>query len=561
MSQLNLYYRAFKEYRKYTLPDKACIKQRQQIKQNANELDKLETIRTVCIIDEEWVKQIEIGLPFVEKAIAEERQFIKNEGEVLDIEKIKRVSKDSVEHLARHSDLITHVPDDGSDIIPDKIYMVERLSDYAVYENRFLYMMLCYLRDFIDTRLKKIKELGNTYRAETFIKRDVRTSSGRIKFESKFEEESKRDPYSSFDKNAMALIERIESCQHIVTSLLAKPLMVIVSKSPMIKPPITKTNVLKMNTKFKNSVALYEYISSYPGQGYTIEQIKKTISPFTDELGDELAELINVTSFLTYEYGNELNEQLRREYENEELLRKEREREEIAKQLENFKQKLVSGEIDVAEYVMALENGIKEFRQENVELKNIRKDYDVLTSKHEELKQEKIVLNKKIMEVENENKSKTTEIENMKVRHEKELEDAEEKRVFDLEKQAEEFNERQKSVVLDCENQISQAKADCQAQIDGERNAAQIKYQELLNKHDILDKNRALLQARVYALTKQRGEQIENQGEFTSKENFEELETEFAVFYDLFDEQWKQTRKKIRKDLLWTKAKKIRDKI
>ena len=561
MSQLNLYYRAFKEYRKYTLPDKACIKQRQQIKQNANELDKLETIRTVCIIDEEWVKQIEIGLPFVEKAIAEERQFIKNEGEVLDIEKIKRVSKDSVEHLARHSDLITHVPDDGSDIIPDKIYMVERLSDYAVYENRFLYMMLCYLRDFIDTRLKKIKELGNIYRAETFIKRDVRTSSGRIKFESKFEEESKRDPYSSFDKNAMSLIERIESCQHIVTSLLAKPLMVIVSKSPMIKPPITKTNVLKMNTKFKNSVALYEYISSYPGQGYTIEQIKKTISPFTDELGDELAELINVTSFLTYEYGNELNEQLRREYENEELLRKEREREEIAKQLENFKQKLVSGEIDVAEYVMALENGIKEFRQENVELKNIRKDYDVLTSKHEELKQEKIVLNKKIMEVENENKSKTTEIENMKVRHEKELEDAEEKRVFDLEKQAEEFNERQKSVVLDCENQISQAKADCQAQIDGERNAAQIKYQELLNKHDILDKNRALLQARVYALTKQQGEQIENQGEFTSKENFEELETEFAVFYDLFDEQWKQTRKKIRKDLLWTKAKKIRDKI
>ena len=142
MSQLNLYYRAFREYRKYTLADKACVKQRQQFKNSPTEDDKLETIRTVCIIDEEWVQKIEEGLPFVEKAIAEERQFIKNEGEVLDIEKIKRVSKDSVEHLARHSEMITHLPKDGGDIIPDKIYMVERLSDYAVYENRFLYMLL-----------------------------------------------------------------------------------------------------------------------------------------------------------------------------------------------------------------------------------------------------------------------------------------------------------------------------------------------------------------------------------------------------------------------------------
>ena len=160
MNQLNLYYRAFKDYRKHTKKDKLCIKQRQRIKEYSNEFDKLETIRTVCKVDEKWVEQIEIGLPFVEKAIAEERQFIKNEGEVLDIEKVKRVSKDSVEHLAKHSDLITHVPKDGGDIIPDKIYMVERLSDYAVYENRFIYMLLCYVRDFIDSRLKKIKELG-----------------------------------------------------------------------------------------------------------------------------------------------------------------------------------------------------------------------------------------------------------------------------------------------------------------------------------------------------------------------------------------------------------------
>ena len=41
------------------------------------------------------------------KAIKMERQFIRSQGEVVDIEKVKIVSRDSVEHLARHSNMIT----------------------------------------------------------------------------------------------------------------------------------------------------------------------------------------------------------------------------------------------------------------------------------------------------------------------------------------------------------------------------------------------------------------------------------------------------------------------
>ena len=53
--------------------------------------------------------------------------------------------------------MITHVPEEeGDNIVPDKLYMVEKLSDYAVYENRFLFMLLSYLRDFIQYRLEKI---------------------------------------------------------------------------------------------------------------------------------------------------------------------------------------------------------------------------------------------------------------------------------------------------------------------------------------------------------------------------------------------------------------------
>ena len=124
----------------------------------------MESTKYLCKINEDWVKAIEEGLEFVEKAVAEERQFIRTNGEVVPIEKVKKVSKDSVEHLAKHSEMITHVPENEGDLlVPDKLYMVEKLSDYAVYENRFLYMMLVYIRDFIEFRLGKIETLRRTY--------------------------------------------------------------------------------------------------------------------------------------------------------------------------------------------------------------------------------------------------------------------------------------------------------------------------------------------------------------------------------------------------------------
>ena len=498
------------------------------------------------------MEQIEFGLPFVEKAIAEERQFIKNEGEVLDIEKVKRVSKDSVEHLARHSDLITHVPADGGDLIPDKIYMVERLSDYAVYENRFLYMMLCYLRDFIDIRLKKIKELGNTYKANTYFKRDMLTSNGKLFFEGKLVEECKRDPFASFDKNSLTLIGRIESCQHVVSSLLAKPLMVIVSKTPMIKPPITKTNVLKMNTKFKNAVSLYEYLVAYQGLGYEIIENKKTFSPFTPELADDLSEIVNLASFLTYEYGNGLNERLSREYNEEEQERKERERVRALAEIEELKAKLEAGEINTAEYVYSLEKGLSAFKTENERLKECEKDLYVLKDKHEGLKQEKIQLNKKLFEAERESQEKSAHIEELNVQHKKDMDEAEERRLHDLEEQS-------TTLTQDFTAKIAKKDEEYRLELAQVKKQASEELAEISQKYGELVARNELTLAELHAVKGSQGLMADE--DFSSEEKFKELEKEFLAFYNLFNEKWKDAKKQIRKDVLWKKFTKVRDKI
>ena len=48
------------------------------------------------------------------RAIEQSRSLIKKDGEVVRIDRAKRPSKDSVAHLARHSNLIKSVTDDGT---------------------------------------------------------------------------------------------------------------------------------------------------------------------------------------------------------------------------------------------------------------------------------------------------------------------------------------------------------------------------------------------------------------------------------------------------------------
>ncbi len=396
MDQLKTLFRAFSEYRKNTIENKGLKRQRKAIIDANIENDTLESIKFLVTIEEEWVAKIEAGLVFVGNAVQEQRQFITSNGEVIPIEKVKKVSKASVEHLAKHSNLITRVPEEDKEVIPDKLFMVEKLSDFAIYENRFLYMLLVYLKDFIQLRLDKIKEMINTYQGNLLMDKKIHTKTRTIQFELKFFEERKDSPYSLLNDESKNLIERIETINHIVSSLLATDLMVEVSKAPMVKPPIVKTNVLRMNNNFRNALALYDYVSSYRDKGYSVEEVKKTYQPFPLDTAEEVSELVSLTSFLTYEYGNDLKPELKKLYDLEEKERKILESKKIANQIQSLKRRIEESGEGVEEYMLLLEKRNHFLEQENTELENAKTEADTLKKENEELKKEKKELNKQI---------------------------------------------------------------------------------------------------------------------------------------------------------------------
>ncbi len=574
MNQLDLYYRAFLEYRKLTEADGECAKQRNIISHSNPDTDRLEAIKFYCHINEDWVNEIEAGLVFVEKAIKEERQFIRNDGEVVPIEKAKHVDKHSVEHLARHSEFITREPEDEDDgLVPDKLYMIERDSDYAVYENRFLYMMLRYLADFIDMRLARISELGNTYRASTQMKKSIGLGKRHIDFEVKLSEERRNDPLATLNDEAQMLVNKIEGLEHWVRALLATPLMEQVAKVPMIKPPITKTNVLRMNNNFKKAVALYEYVASYEGDGYSIEEVKKVYNPFSDIMSDDFSEIVLLSSFLTYEYGNEIKAELRASYEAEEERRRQEEKEKIAAQIAAMKKRISETGESPDEYMLALEKRNKSLEADSAALKvkieeNSRLGEEIRRLEGERDKAESTVaellvnVSEKEAEIDAWGKkyaadmaAKTAEYEEMIARMKKDFEEqmTEARKSFEeqlsLERKA--FSEKwtaneqeTRRIRAEMETDYRQKTADTEAQCAA-------KVEEYSRRAQDLQEENTLVRAQLTGLRAQHGH-VADIDDFSSKERFEELEAQLQAFVTLFDDEWKKARKKIRKDILWT---------
>ncbi len=592
MNILDIYYRALKEYRKETLENTLCEKDRKAIVQANADGDKLNTTKYLCVIDEEWITKIEEGLEFVEKAVQEERQFIRVNGEVVPIEKVKRISKDSVEHLAKHSEMITHVPEnEGDTVVPDKLYMVEKLSDYAVYENRFLYMLLCYLRDFIQYRLEKIETLRRTYISDFSVNKTIETKKRTFTIDTKIYEKRLDNPYPIADARSSSMVTRIENCQSIVNMLLETDLMVQVAKTPMIKPPIVKTNVLKMNNNFKRALALYDYIASYKGEGFSYEEVNSNYAPFSENLADELAESFLLTAFSAYKVGNNIEDILETAYKEEEKRRKEEENKKLEERIKRLKKRALESNKTLEEYVALLDERNKILERDSEELALVRQEIATLNYRIEVITLEKKELNRRFSELSSRIDEKDVEIAQLnqkyiedttalKNAHEQELQTVKADCEGQIEAKSLEFANKMQETISGYETQANELKEQKQ-RLEEEARAVKEKSDGLdaeiaKREKEIDEKLRTDYDAKTKSAKKTandalkelalvRGEldgiraaqgKLQPSTDYASRERFVELQEAYVAFEKFFKAQWKITKKEIRKQVLWKKREK-----
>lgn len=509
MNYLDKYYRAFRDYRATTEPDRELARRRDSAKKPSKD-DILQVAGYNCTVDEDWIVAIEKGLEYIGKAVEEERQFIRSNGEVVPIEKVKNVSRESVEHLSKHSNLITRLPE-GADIIPDGLYTVERLTDYAVYENRFLYMLLLFVRDFASFRFEKIIEFSCLYEGEYRAERKVEAGKRNARIKIEFEEKIKCDEFLSENNPLKDVISRIDGILKTVNAYLSTPLMEFVAKAPLLKPPVTETNVLKMNKNFKGAMQLYYFLTSYTGQGFTAERSVRTVNTLSDGAADEFAEVGELVSFLTYGHGTGVTARLNERYEEEEERRKKEEERKKAEKLEDLRRRAKRNGGDAEEYALMLEKKVRALEKENAQLDAARAEIAALTQKCESVED-------KNRNLEEKSAALNARIDELKSAHAVEIEELK----SDFKKERAEFETR----LSESAAQLEKLKFDCEKS----------------------ENAKVISDAKLNALKKEHG-LFGGDEEFTSKESFDELERQYAAFKALFRDEWKKAKKKIKKEI------------
>lgn len=598
MSNLDTLYRAFVDFRKTTSDDHDCALQRNLVARADSNKDFVETVKYTCHIEEDWVNAIEEGMVYVEKAIAEERQFIRNNGEVVPIEKVKRVSRDSVEHLAKHSDLITKEPPEGAPVIPDQLYTVERLSDYAVYENRFLYMLLKYLEQFISLRYNKIVELANTYRGKLNIDKSLKTGGQKVKFKVELSEERRNDPLLAELNPNKSIIERIAMLYRMVTHYLTVPLMLEVAKAPLLHPPITITNVLRMNHNFRGAMRLYEFVSSYDKPGYSAKKQIKKINPFPDIPADEFAEVEALASYLAYQYGMGVKEILREAYLKEEEKRKQEAEKKKKEKLAALRRRIDEHGGSPEEYMLLLESRNRTLEADSAQLNAARDEIEklkeeinsldtqvaqltlladdraneivTLNNKHEnelaELKtahEEELQTTKDIFadELKEKDLRHLEQIEELKAEHTERMQELEDIHQAELSAKDETISRkddiiRQKDddhnkLCALHEEETKRIQSECDARIAEQQRLVDEKEKKLTDvvaENKLLSELKTLADARLTAVKYKHG-YMTPADDYTSELAFNEIERQYNIFSDFFKRTWRKTKKKIRKDL------------
>ncbi len=487
--------------------------------------DILRTVRHFVTIEDDWIIYTEERLGHVERAVHAERQFITQNGEIMRIDQVKHVTPASVAHLAKHSNLITHLPDNpGDKPIPDSLFVEEKISDYAVYENRFLYLLLVTLRDFCAERLKKIREASRRTDISLRVKKTFAVVNHRVTYSLKLSDANTNDEDNETDGNTSVLLSRIEDIYGLVNGMLQTPLMQDMSLVPMIQPPIKRTNVLKMNVDFKKALELYEYIMGYKKDGFTITEKETVTSPLSPELLRELTAAIGTETYLSGKYGLHLEDKLAAEYAVAQAKEAEAARAALQARIEELHNHIKDKGGNPDTYIDLLEQEIKLLRGDNRTLteQNERQALvvETLSQETDKLNAVNEGLRKSVTEKSAEITAMTKLAEETAVLHERQMADVR-----------------------------TQAAAEV-AQAHDETNAAHAETVRVQDELVALQQLKTEIDAQLTGLRRLYVKDAPAE-DWTARERFRELEAEYKALQKMYKKEWKKAAAVMRRQYIW----------
>lgn len=245
------------------------------------------------IKDTSWIDMLEESIPYLDNIIRNPRRFIVQEEDIIPIEKTKKITEESIKHLAKHTSLIQDVDKDGM-VQPLKLLNVYKEETIDLYENRFIFSLLTNLKIFLDEQLKRDEQaLKSKYERITkydgVTKLPGETVKVNLTLTSDFAESGDEIRKSEINK------ERISNIVEVVNDFLGTQFIRSLKGATPVRSPIRKTNVILKDQNFKKAVELWEFLEKY-----NIEQTIQKIKTSKDEETGNMIDKYNLTYYLDY---------------------------------------------------------------------------------------------------------------------------------------------------------------------------------------------------------------------------------------------------------------------
>ncbi|MBR1554359.1 MAG: DUF2357 domain-containing protein, partial [Oscillospiraceae bacterium] len=235
-------------------------------------------------IDVSWVEAIENGLVHVDNFLRNPRRTIEDVEEIVPIALSKKITVESIKHLAQHTDLIQSYDKKTGKITPSKILNVHKEESLMTYENKFVNTLIDRLYLFIHIRYEKLAKVAKDEQVYTLgYNTDINDGAG-----GKFKVEVKLETISSLDtknEHGYTVWQRVEKLKKIIEGYKGSEFCTKLGNA-YIRPPVMRTNAIMKNVDLKACLTLWQYIEGYDNAGYEITVEDNIVRPEQEYIED-----------------------------------------------------------------------------------------------------------------------------------------------------------------------------------------------------------------------------------------------------------------------------------
>lgn len=251
---------------------------------NINQRELLSSDYTGLIVSFDWFDLIFGTIPYVNNIFNDLKSFLKEEEEILKIEKVRKVGPPTFKHLAKHTNFIQEYDEEKNQITPSKLLNTYKEDTFNTYENRFICTLVDELAIFLED-IKNQLTAHDTHNEDSFTFNSKTKADGEeISFNFMLDAKTDRSSgLEEFEAKSEIVMNNVKSWRD---SLLYKTLKK--EKAPAVSDPIKRTNVILKNPNFQMAANLWDFIHNFSIDAHTIENNRDVYNQLPTVFNDKV---------------------------------------------------------------------------------------------------------------------------------------------------------------------------------------------------------------------------------------------------------------------------------